>query len=183
MSGHELHDEWVPGERPAAHDTPRARRDRFAAYIATLPEAESWGHCGDEREHSAHRHPVVTNEGAHPGTCVGTPELPARVETAADEVRAHLRDAHRNEAALDLSDVVALARHYEEHCGPGGPRNHDAPEHLHNWPALIVAEGEQPDLTELLENVFVDAQRKTDEAVTTALALEARLTAARGGVL
>lgn len=77
----EPYDEWIPGERLAAYDTPRARarreRDAFSAYLDTLADADRWAHCGAPRHHLPHKHTVCfSGETPNPGVpCVGTPDL------------------------------------------------------------------------------------------------------------
>ena len=63
------------------------------------------------------------------GASSSDPEHQDRV----DALRLHLKAVHRNESALDLTNREAVEQHHAEHHGPGGLRNHDGPDQLHDW--------------------------------------------------
>lgn len=50
-----------------------------------------------------------------------------------DALRLHLKLVHHNESALNLTNKQAVEQHHDEHRGPGGLRNHNGPDFLHDW--------------------------------------------------
>lgn len=49
------------------------------------------------------------------------------------ELKWHLLNDHKNDAAGNLTDEDAVRQHFDEHHGPGGLRNHVDPPELHSW--------------------------------------------------
>lgn len=64
---------------------------------------------------------------------------------AYDQIRAHLRGTHCNDAALDLTDQEAVNQHFAEHNGESGLRDHDEPTSLHDFRGVNYVMTIRPD--------------------------------------
>lgn len=83
---------------------------------------------------NARRQAAANEKESHRSFNEGVSEsIAADRQNRLDVLKFHLKMAHHNEAALDLTNDEAVEQHHDEHHGPGGLRNHDGPDFLHDW--------------------------------------------------